>query len=325
MATRLSLDEKLDAIRRLRGGPLSAEQTAELKKAIADRSNFVVAAAAEIVGNQTLIELAGDLEKAFDRFMSNPIRDDKLCRAKIAIVQALDRVEHMRAAVFERASTHIQLEPVFGGSEDTAAPLRAGALIALARVEGSHSLARLVDAMVDPCKDVRIAVAQALAYLNTEAAGLLLRLKARIGDADPEVLSECLAALLADGSTDSLAIACEALESENEDRCEAAAIALGKSRRADAFEPLRDRWSRSYSAVIRQQVLLSIAMLRQSSAIDYLVELVGTASEKDALLALAALKVHSHDPRLRERLAPVVQATGKPTLVARFVRDFRRD
>ncbi len=245
MAGRLSLDDRLAAIRELRGQALSAPQVAELKKAVGDRSNLLVAAAAEIVGDQTLLELAGDLEAAFARFLVNPIRDDKLCRAKIAIIQALDRIEHIRSAVFERASTHIQLEPVWGGTEDTAAPLRATALIALARIEGSAAQSRLVDAMVDPIRDVRIAAAQGLAYLNTDAAGLLLRLKVRIGDADPEVLSECLAGLLADGKAESLAIVRESLGSRNEARCEAAALALGKSRRADAFEPLRDAWYRA--------------------------------------------------------------------------------
>ena len=96
MAARESLDDKLAAIRALRGQTLTAEQKAELRKRIGDRSNLVVAAAAAIAGENTLVELARDLEAAFDRFLVNPLKDDKLCRAKIAIVQALDRMEHQR-------------------------------------------------------------------------------------------------------------------------------------------------------------------------------------------------------------------------------------
>ena len=172
MATRLSLDDKLAAIRKLRGQPLSPEQKAELRKRIGDRSNLVVAAAAAIAGENTLVELARDLEAAFDRFLVNPLKDDKLCRAKIAIIQALDKMEHQDPDVFQKAARHVQLEPVWGGTEDSAAPLRAAAIIALARIEGSGSLPLLVDAMTDPAKDVRIAAAMALGAVGDRGRGL---------------------------------------------------------------------------------------------------------------------------------------------------------
>src|SRR5262249_29224764 len=196
MAARLSLDDKLAALGGLRGQAIGDAQRNQLQKYLVDRSNLVVAVAAELAGANALLELARDLEAAFARFLVNPLKDDKLCRAKIAVVQALDKMEHQRPDVFETAVAYVQQEPVWGGSEDTAVPLLAAALIALARIDGSSSLSRLVDAMIDPAKDVRIAAAQAMGYVGTEAAGWLLRLKARIGDGDPEVLSECLSGLL---------------------------------------------------------------------------------------------------------------------------------
>jgi hypothetical protein len=104
MATRPTLDDKLAALRQLRGQVLTAEHRADLLKSLGDRSNFVVAAAAEIAGENALVELAKDLEAAFPRFLVNPIKDDKLCRAKIAIVRALDKMEHQRPDVFETAA-----------------------------------------------------------------------------------------------------------------------------------------------------------------------------------------------------------------------------
>ena len=118
MAARLSLDDKLAALRKLRGQTLAPEQTAELKKCIGDRSNLVAAAAAALAGENTLVELSRDLEAAFERFLVNPVKDDKLCRAKIAVVQALDKMEHQDPAVFQKAARHVQYEPVWGGSED---------------------------------------------------------------------------------------------------------------------------------------------------------------------------------------------------------------
>jgi HEAT repeat protein len=325
MATRPSLDDKLASLRKLRGQALAPEQGAELKKALADRSNLVVAAAAEIAGENALIELSGDLEAAFGRLLVHPLKDDKLCRAKIAVVQALDKMEHQRSDVFEKAAAWVQLEPVWGGSEDSATPLRAAALIALARIDGLSSLPRLVDAMIDPSKDVRIAAAQAIGYVGTEAAGLLLRLKARIGDRDPDVLSECLSGLLTVDPRQNLPLVSEFLDPTDPARCEAAALALGKSRLPDALEPLKAGWPRCFAAELRERVLLAIAMLRLPAAIDHLLEIVASDSEKDALAAMSALKIHNYDPRLRERLEPVVRKAGSRSLQARFDRDFRAD
>ena len=55
MAARESLDDKLAAIRALRGQSLGPDQKGELKRRIADRSNLVVAAAAAIVGENALV------------------------------------------------------------------------------------------------------------------------------------------------------------------------------------------------------------------------------------------------------------------------------
>ena len=197
MAARLSLDDKLAAIRKLRGQPISAEHHAALRKYIGDRSNLVVAAAAAIAGESAIIELAADLEASFDRFLGDPLKDDKLCRAKIAIVQALDKMEYQKAEIFRESGDRRAARAGLGRDRRTPPRPRAASLVAMARIEGRGALPMLVDAMTDPAKDVRIASAVALGAVGTEAAGLLLRLKIRLGDRDPEVLSECLSGLLA--------------------------------------------------------------------------------------------------------------------------------
>jgi HEAT repeat protein len=325
MARRASVDDKLAALRALRGQPLSAEQKTELRKRIGDRSNLVVAAAAAIAGEATLVEMATDLEAAFDRFLVDPLKDDKLCRAKIAIVQALDKMEHQEPDVFEKAARHVQFEPVWGGSEDSAPPLRAAAVIALSRIEGSRGLPLLVDALTDPAKDVRIAAALALGGIGTESAGLILRLKARLGDSDADVLSECLGALLAVDPRENLALVSGFLEPMKADQCEAAALALGKSRLAEALDPLKACFERAHSAELRQQLLLAIGILRQPAATDFLLELIASGSEPTAFAALSVLKIYKHDPHLRARIAKLVGEKGSRTLQARFERDFRTD
>lgn len=321
MASRASLDDKLAALRGLRGRGLNAEEKARLRDRIGDRSNLVVAAAAAIAGDNALIELKEDLRAAFDRFLANPLKDDKLCRAKIAIVQALDRMEDPGADLFRRAATHVQPEPVWGGTEDSAPPLRAAAIIAMARVEGSASLPSLVDALADPARDVRIAAASAIGAVGTEGAGLVLRLKVRVGDRDPDVFSECLGGLLAVDPGENLAIVAGYLDPSDPAACEAAALALGKSRLPEAFEPLLACWPRCHSPELRQQVLLAIAILRRPGPTDYLMDLVASEAEPTAIAALSALRIFQGDPRLRDRIAGLVRGRGSPKLQACFDRD----
>lgn len=322
MAPRASLDDKLAALRDLRGRDLTPGQKAELRKLLGDRSNLVVAAAAALAGENALVELSKDLEAAFDRFLVNPLKDDKLCRAKIAIVQALDRMEHEDTGVFLKAARWVQFEPVWGGTEDSAPPLRAAAIVALARAEGTGSFPLLVDALADPAREVRIAAASALGAVGTEAAGLVLRLKVRLGDADPDVLSECLGGLLAVDPGENLALVAGFLDPMAPARCEAAALALGRSRLPEALDPLRECWPRCHSPELRQQILLAIAILRRPGAIDCLMELVASEEEPTAVAALSALRIFKGAPRLHERVGELVWGRKSQKLRACFERDF---
>jgi hypothetical protein len=61
MAKRLSVEDKLSAVRRLREREPSAEVTSELRTALRDKSNLVIAAAAAIVGDQNHATLSDEL------------------------------------------------------------------------------------------------------------------------------------------------------------------------------------------------------------------------------------------------------------------------
>ena len=325
MGKRLSLDDKLAAIRAIRDRPNSPGDLAELRQYLGDRSNLVVAKAAELVGERGLPELADPLETAFDTFLVDPLKSDKLCRAKLAIVQTLDKLEHRKRDIFEKAARHVQLEPAFGGKVDTAAPLRGAGIFALARIGGPEYYSLLVNSLVDPEKEVRSASAQALAYVGGETASMLLRLKALMGDVEPDVLSECFSGLLLIEPTENLPFVCEFLDPLREPQCEAAALALGRSRSPAALESLKACWRRSYQPALNEQILLSIAMMRLPAAIDFLVELVESDSEKTALAAMSALKFHAYDLKLRERLAVIAKKNGSRAVLSRFERDFSAD
>jgi len=323
MAKRATFDEKLAALKELRGksGPGPGDAAA-VRKAIGDRSNFVVAAAAEIAGAWRLAEAAPDLEAAFDRFLADPIKDDKLCRAKLAIVQALEAMDHLGDSAFAKASRHVQREPAWGPPVDTAPPLRAAGLIGLTRIGPPGLAATLADALLDEARDVRSAAASCLGALGTDAAALVLRFKCRVGDKEPEVLSDALRALLTISADEHLPFVVESLDPDDEARCEAAALAMGNARLPQALGPLLGCFHAAASSPVRDTVLLAVAMLRASAAIDALLDLVAEDSEADARSALGALKIHKHDPKLVARIAEAVGRSGSATLRARFDRDF---
>lgn len=323
MAKRTTFEEKLAAMRRLRDldGP-GPDDAAAVRKAIADRSNFVAAAAAEVAGAWRLGEAAADLEAAFRRFMVDPTKDDKLCRAKIAVVQALEKLEHAAPGVFEEASRHIQMEAAWGPPVDTAPPLRGAGLIGLTRINPPDLAERLVDALFDLSHDVRCTAASCLGAIGSDAAALVLRYKCRAGDERPEVVAEALRALLSISADGHMDFVREHLDSPDESKAEAAALAMGNARLPQSLGPLLNRFRTACTPALRDLILLSVAMLRASAAIDALLDLVAEDTEADALAALRALKVHKHDPRLVERLAAAAGRSGSRAVRDRFARDF---
>jgi HEAT repeat protein len=319
MAKRLSVDDKLSAVRRLREQPPSPQVVSELRSFLRDKSNLIVAAAAAIVAEQNHAALSVELEAAFEQCMVDPLATDKLCRGKIAVVQALDKLEHEETALFLRAARQVQFEPVWGGSEDTAAPLRAAAIMALLRLDYHGLLPLLVDSLVDPQKDVRNAAAQALGHHGSEPARLLLRLKARVGDKDPEVISECLSGLLTGSPKEALPFVSEFLDSADASVQEAAILALGRSRLPEAFDLLK-ACRQSHPIGLNEEIFLAMAMLRLPVATDFLLEIVATDGEKSASEALSAILIYRYDPVLRQRIAEAVQKSGSRALKAKLER-----
>jgi len=322
MAKARSLESKLAKVRSLRSAPSSPQLVHELRTALTDASNLVVAEAAAIAGELRLTELTAELVAACERFYENPLKTDKLCRAKIALVEALNQMEFADEDFFWRSARYVQEEPVWGGSQDTAAPLRVACAFALVRTRAQGTLPHLVDLLCDPEKGARAGAAQALTYSGSDAALLLLRLKARLGDEDPEVISECLNGILKLSPNDGVALVAEFLEAKDVGVQAAAVLALGESRRPQAFEALQAFWQRQADPRLQETILVALALLRIPAATDFLLDLVAHESELVASAALAALVPFRHDIRLRERVAAAVAKNGRAAVRACFDKRF---
>jgi HEAT repeat protein len=319
MPKKRGIEAKLAQLSSLAKEPISASSVAELRKFLADSSNFVVADAATIVGKANLPDLAPELVAAFDRFMFDPEETDKQCRAKIAIVEALNKLDYENPEIFLRGFHHVQHEPVWGGTLDTAAALRGASAFGLVRLNHRDAITLLVDLLVDSEKVARVAAVQALESVGSVAAVPLLRLKARLGDKEPELTCECLTALLR-REPEAVAFVSEFLHAGNEDIRAGAALALGETRRPGAFEALRSVAIDISPGSVQEAVLLGIAMLRQPAATEFLIGLIANGSASRA--ALSALAIHRHNEAIRDRVGAAVAALQDEELTAWFQRKF---
>jgi HEAT repeat protein len=321
MAKARSVDAKLNRLRTLRSEPETASHVAEIRDSLADKSNFVVAETAEIAGERGLVELGPTLVDAFQRFLNDPVENDKLCRAKIAIVDAIHKIEFDAEQTFRVALRFVQAEPAWGGSEDTAAPLRATAAFALMRIGPRDLLILLADLLTDSEKVARAAAAKALGACGQSAAIPLLRFKARTGDQEAEVVGECLNALIAAEPKESIPFVGEFLKSSDEEIAEGAALALAESRRPEALEILKNRWPRERGRSLESVLLLAIAITRLPAGIDFLIEVLGKEAGETAASALSALAIHRHNPAVKDRVVAVM-SNKSPDLKQRFEKEF---
>jgi HEAT repeat protein len=324
MAKARSVDAKLTRLRALRNEPDSPAARAELRDALGDKSNFVSAAAAEIVGERQLTDLAPDLVAAFHRFLVEPAETDKICRAKIALTEALNRIEYDEEDVFRLGLRHVQPEPRWGGADDTAAPLRGAAAFALVRLNPRDLMLLLADLLADPEKVARSAAVRALGGSGALAAIPLLRFKARGGDEEPEVAGECLAALMTADPDESVPFVGQFLASPTGEVAEAAALALAESRRPDALTLLQAHWPKADDESLRRVLLLAVAITRLPAGLDFLLDVLAAGDPDTASAAVSALAIHRHNPAIRERVAAVVAGKGAAAR-KQFEKEFRAD
>jgi hypothetical protein len=310
MAGKRSLEKELTAVYALREQPLSDQVIGELRRALARKNNHLVAAAAQIAGEREIAALEPDLAQAFGRFMADPLKTDKGCAAKSAIAEALYRIGAIQEDLFLQGIRHVQLEPVYGGRQDTAARLRGVCAMALVRTGCPQAMIELAHLLADRELDARIAAVRAIAYGRSEAGAPLLRFKVLSGDDDPRVLYECFGGLLKLAPETSLPFVAEFLDDGDAAIAEGAALALGESRLGEAFGFLKTAWESTFDPDRRNAVLLAIAMLRSEEALDFLLALVADASTAIADEAIAALRIYERDEKVWRRVRETAGRRG---------------
>jgi HEAT repeat protein len=284
----------------------------QLAKALGSKSNLVAAKAARIIGDAQWGELAGDLATAFDRFLKRGAELDKGCAALNSIARALFALDYSEAGLFLDGMKHVQMEPVWGGSSDTASELRAVCAMGLANTTYRDKLRELVSLLVDREWQARAGAVRAIATVGSEAAMLLLRFKALSGDKEPDVLSDCFGALLAAEGAEAVPLVTSFADSRDPEVCEVAILALGACRRAEAIEWLKERFASIADMESRQCILLSLATSRTEAAIGFLLDVIRDGSDRTSAMAVSAMDINRADRRIQEEIDKAIQSRTVP-------------
>lgn len=255
-----------------------------------------------MTGDLEIDELVPDLRAAFHRLLEQPVKHDPGCAAKTAIARALQRGHAWEDALFRIGVRHVQREPVWGGSVDTACELRAVSALALLGLGHPDAASEIAELLADPEPAARAGAAQAIAASEDARFAPLLRHKILAGDPEPAVVAECLAALLRAEGEAALDFCARLLERADAARVELVATSLGESRLAGALAVLRGFWERTAAPDLRRTALLAIALLRGEAAHAFLLDVVADAPGHDARDAVAALAVFRDDETLRQRI-----------------------
>ncbi len=299
------------AIARLDEVPLhTPEGKAAFQKALAAKSNLVVAKAARIAGGAQWLDLTRDLATAFDRMIAKGAATDKACAATIAIARALVQLDFDSPDVFLRGMKHVQMEGSWGPPVDAAVELRAICAMGLANSTYPHKLREMVTLLADKEWQARVGAIRAIAVVGGESASLLLRFKTLSGDKDPEVMAECFSAILILEGSEGVPLVAGFAASPDPEVSEAAILAMGASRRADAVAWLIEEFSRSVALPRRKCILLSLSTSRVETGIAFLLDLIREGGSATATLATDALSIHARDEKLAADVAEAIHSRG---------------
>lgn len=316
-AQRPSVEEQLAALDALPG-----ERTAKieaLQVALRDRHYRVVAKAARIGEDALLYELVPSLLAAYPRFLDKPLKSDPSCFAKKALARALVALDCSDTLFYRNALRYEQHEPVWGGTADTAVDVRASCAMGLVASGYSRALVELTRLLNDKEAGARLGAVRAIACGNPREAELLLRSKVLSGDAEPQVLGECFAGLLAVEPEESLDFVAGYLGHADEAVRELAASALGESRLDGALAPLKEAWGGVLLGdEFRRALLRAAAAHRSEAAFDWLLGVLQDARVAVALEIVEALALYKSNAKLMQRLAATVTERGDAELLERL-------
>lgn len=305
MTAARNFDAELDAVNAAAELPPD-EALPLLRKALNHRSNLIVSRAAKHAGRLHLTVLTEVLAEAFYRFMpaaGNPAKTDPQCWAKNEIGKALAAFGHQDVELFLAGMRHHQPEPTWGGPSDSAGPLRGACALALVQcreISSSTLLRHLAPLFRDEELPVRVNAARAVEQIGSDAAALMLRLRAELGSDAPELIGACLGGVLRLDGESALPWVAGFL-ALGDDLSAEAAFVLAEHRSPQAVALLQTAHDATFNRDFRATLLTAIASTRLPEATNWLLQRVLSGAQ-DAKLAAQALCDAQPPPDIAEQL-----------------------
>ena len=303
------VERQLEHLKSLRVAGATDASLKEMRKALADSVNVIVAKAANIADEWQARLLMPEMTAAFNRLFQKAAESDPQCWGKNALSMALKNLGCSESAIFLRGLRHRQWESTWGGKTDTAGVLRGTCALSLVQctdIARDGILEHLVDAVSEPEARVRTDAARALEQMGGRDVGLLLRLKARAGDEEVRVTGQVLESVLQMEGAAGVPFVAEFLRHTSEEVNEEAALALGVSRLPEALEVLLAECAKLQSSRAGPTVLRAISASRLDQALEFLITQVKTARLPVAQDALRALELHRDSEDIVKRIQDAV-------------------
>lgn len=294
----------------------------EVAQALTHRHFLVVERASVLAQSLCLADLVPALIEAYSRFVPHGSKADPGCRAKVAILSALDHLGTLDAEPFIAAVRLVQREPVWGGSVDTAGPVRLRGVSGLLRMNHPDALIYAGLLLSDADLGVRAGVAEALGHYGTrEHAGFVVQ-RLALPEQEPEVRVACASSLLHLCFDWGRVYLVAELTQPDQLRRETALLALAQSDRSEAVTHVIDWVSEVATEPELRVGIMALGAGRSATARQFLLASIEGDSALRARLALEALATHRYDPALVTQVRSAVERSVLPRLDAVFAEYF---
>ncbi|MGI4788627.1 MAG: HEAT repeat domain-containing protein [Janthinobacterium lividum] len=332
--SRLKSKQTQDRIQAVKSivGLASPERQALFLEALADKSPYVAALAAEALGEQADDKAALAMTEKFGALCTDGIGLDPGCHIRANLAFSLGRLEYYPASDMLRVGIRtVQVEAVGGVPFDTAAHLRANCALALAQIRDQNCVRDIslllfdrsgfIHTPNDPTvkMEPRKAAARALSITGSSQARLPLTLKlVHPENEQPEVLQECMQALVELEDPFVLDVLAPYLRHSDRRLAAFSALMIAQSQLPGSTALLAGAIA-SFSGDALKAVILALATIRDPDAYEQLHHLAKSDREAVRLAVIDALPPDDASQAILKNLAsrdpsPRVKAAAKMAL-----------
>ncbi len=323
--------ERIGAVK-LAAGLEGSGRQALLLEALADKSHYVAALAAEALGENADENAALAMTEQFALLSEDGPKRDPGCHIRANLAFALGRLDYRPASDVLRVGIKaVQIEAVGGVPFDTAAHLRGNCALALAQIRDPDCVRDIALLLfdrsgfarqaIDPTvkMEPRKAAARALSLSGSLAARLPLTLRLVHPENEvPDVLQECMQALVELEDPYALEVLEPYLQHADQRLAAYAALMIAQTQAPEAAGLLAQAVQRLSGDPLRAAVL-ALTTLRRPEAYSLLHALAQSDREAVRLAAIDALPSDDASRTLLKTLAakdpsPRVRAAAKSAL-----------